>query len=186
LGTGYAAVLFGDYAPTGRLPISLPATIHDTIEPCGYKEPCVYSEGMATSYRNRGFNVAYPFGHGLTFTEFNFSNVQEVSCPTKLCIQTHVTNVGAASGVAVPQLYLGFPGEAGYPTPVLKGFTKTKVLAPGESDDVVFQLTVRDVSYWEAGDWIQASGVMAQVSASSMDVRSYKWINIPSAQDVVV
>merc|ERR1712139_531253 len=182
-GTGYAAVVFGDHAPTGRLPISLPLTMDDTIEPCGASQdgPCNYTEGMATGYRSLGMNFAYPFGHGITFTEFNFSSVEKVPCnDAAVCVKVQVTNVGAAPASAVPQLYVQFPAESGYPAPVLKGFRHSKVLQPQESDDVVFHLTQRDLSYWQDGNWVKINGFTAQIGYSSKSIGIYQWVDIDS------
>jgi len=189
LGNGYAAVLFGEHAPTGRLPISLPATLADTIEPCGASEqgPCTYSEGMATGYRSPGMNMAYDFGYGLTFTEFTLGTPEKTTCDSSdavVCVKVSVTNSGKAAAAAVPQLYAQFPSESGYPAPVLKGFETTAVLQPGESADVVFPLTWREVSYWSNGDWVKVDGLGAQVGFSSRGDKKYAWVSMES--EVVV
>lgn len=184
LGDGYGAVLFGEYAPTGRLPISLPATLGDTIEPCGAsgQGPCTYSEGMATGYRSSMVS-AYDFGYGLTFTDFTLGTPEKTACANAdavVCVKVAVTNSGKAAAAAVPQLYAQFPSEAGYPAPILKGFDTTAVLQPGETADVVFPLTWREVSYWSNGSWVQVNGLGAQVGFSSRGDKTYAWISVES------
>merc|ERR1719464_2162313 len=68
-GHAWADILFGDHGPSGRLPVMIPATEADTIPPSSGKK-AVYSEGMATSYRNKDFVAAFPFGHGLSYATF--------------------------------------------------------------------------------------------------------------------
>jgi beta-glucosidase len=169
-GTAFASVVFGDHAPTGRLPVMIPATDADTVQPSGDAE-VTYSEGLETSYRSTTFNAAFPFGHGLTFTNFSFSTPTAAPCAVGTCVTTTVTNTGAAAAQAVPQLYIAFPAEAKHPAPFLKGFKKTAVLQPGASEDVMFELGDKELSYW-AGGWVKAASVVAHVGASSADFRS--------------
>lgn len=85
-----------------------------------------------------------------------------------------VTNSGAAAGAEIPQLYLGFPEEAGEPPKQLKGFAKTAVLQPGETAIVVFELAPRDVSVWDVDHHrfkVVPGKFMAHVGASSCDIR---------------
>merc|ERR1712190_394932 len=70
-GTAWASMLFGDVSPEGKLPIMMPATIEDTILP-SQEEFYEYTEKLFTSYRNPRMRAAFPFGHGLSYTSFNF------------------------------------------------------------------------------------------------------------------
>ena len=101
-----------------------------------------------TSYRNTTARRAYPFGHGLTYSAFEWGDVSSVKCPTaspawEVCLGMTVTNTGQqaasmpAGGRALseaatdtPQLYLKFPPEARQPRSILKGFAKTALLQP--------------------------------------------------------
>merc|ERR1711959_623233 len=78
-GNAWAAVLFGDYAPTGRLPISMPASDADTIQP-GTGGTVTYSEGLSVGYRNKNFASSFPFGHGLSYPNFSFGSGSSKAC----------------------------------------------------------------------------------------------------------
>jgi beta-glucosidase len=129
---------------------------------------------MATSYRNTQVTAAFPFGHGLTFAAFNFSSAAQVPCGSgggAACVKLSVTNAGGACARAVPQLYARFPAAAKHPSPLLKGFVKTDALCAGTSADVTFRLTTRDVSYYDAGEWVVAPSLTALIGASAADVQ---------------
>jgi len=158
----------------------LPETEADSI-PVDTDKQVVYSEGMETSYRSSTFQAAFPFGHGLTYTGFEYSPVTNETCaefepfePCELRMKTMVKNVGDVTASTVAQLYLELPAQAGWPKPFLKGFKRTSALAPGESEQVVFELSRRDLSYYDVnlGDYTKASGTFhAHVGESSADIR---------------
>lgn len=187
-GNAWAAVLFGDYAPTGRLPISMPETDADTIQP-GTGGTVTYSEGLAVGYRNKGFKTSFPFGHGLTYTNFSFSDGTSKRCSllsSERCVTFKVTNTGSVAASAVPQLYLELPSEAGQPSAILKGFTKTDVISPRKSKSITFKLTKRDLSYWEGGSWHHVSSAKAYIGASSKDLTLTVSIKTSQDDDIVV
>ena len=174
-GDAWADVVFGDVSPGGRLPIELPASEADTIEP--NPAPSVpYTEGLQTSYRNTTASRAYPFGHGLSFSTFQWSDVASTNCSTatpawEFCLTMTVTNTGLHPATDTPQLYLKFPPEAGQPRSILKGFQKTVVLEPMLSATVAFNLTARDLSYYvpQSKSWVKAdvAKVSYELSTSS-------------------
>jgi beta-glucosidase len=179
-GSAWGSVLFGDHAPTGRLPLMIPQSEDDTIPPSDAEE-IKYDEKLKTSYRNPDITPLYPFGHGLTYTSFEFGEPVSGPCegttpvgqPSKLCVQVTVTNAGKTAGRAIPQLYLEFPSEAGYATPILKGFQRTQLLEAGAQAVVTFALSSRDLSHWDedAEDWVTVSQVTAHIGESSGDIR---------------
>lgn len=169
-GNAWASVLFGDYAPTGHLPISMPETDADTLHP-GTGSNVAYSEGLQVGYRNKIFKSAFPFGHGLTYTNFSYSTASAKKCGANTCVKFVVKNVGHVATADVPQLYLEFPAAAQQPRPILKGFTKTATISPGKSQTITFTLTPRDMSYWNSGSWHQVSSATAHIGASSADLR---------------
>jgi len=179
-GSAWAAVLFGDHAPTGRLPLMIPRSEDDTIPPSDGEE-INYEEGLKTSYRNPDFEPLFPFGHGLTYTTFKYGAATSGECsgttptglPSVLCIQVSVENEGTVPGRCIPQLYLEFPKEAGWATPILKGFQRTELLAAGAKATVTFALSRRDLSHWDptAGDWAPVAEVTAHIGESSADIR---------------
>jgi len=111
----------------------LPASEKDTIKP---NHDLSYSEGMRTSYRNTALKYAFPFGHGLTYTTFEFSAPLQTVCGSSVCIKLQVMNTGSVVAKTVVQLYLEFPEEAKHPSMLLKGFAKTGAIIPGASEEV--------------------------------------------------
>jgi len=179
-GTAWGAVLFGDHAPTGRLPITIPATEADTIAP-GNGPVVAYTEGMSVGYRNKDFTYAFPFGHGLTYTAFDYFTLNVRSCAgdpddaqeSVICIDVPVKNMGSRHARTVPQLYLEFPAEAGHPAPILKGFQRTGILPPGSSSAITFRLSRHDLSFYVADQskWVEATLATAHIGESSEDIR---------------
>lgn len=174
----WADVVFGDVSPAGRLPIELPETEADTIQP--NPDPSfAYVEGLRTSYRNTTARRAYPFGHGISYTTFQWSDVRTAACPTttpvlEFCLTMTVTNTGLRPATDTPQLYLDFPVEAAQPRSILKGFQKTRALEPMETTTVMFSLTARDLSYYvpQSKSWAKAdvAKVGYEISKSSEQV----------------
>ncbi|CAK0801694.1 unnamed protein product, partial [Prorocentrum cordatum] len=193
-GAAWADVLFGDRAPEGRLPVSIPAREEDTVPITG--GTIAYSEGLATGYRNLEAVPAFAFGHGLTYTHFDFLPPGQVNCsalpeeeegpPAQggavVCVEVEVRNAGWRPARAVPQLYLEMArAEANAVAPVLRGFWKTGLLDPGRSEVARFRLTQRDLSYYSAeiGAWVVAAAADAHIGASSADVRQTLRLELP-------
>ena len=188
--TGHAAadVLFGDVNPSGRLPLTLPLNDDDGVPICTTTE-CSFSEGLNVGWRGmHTVPVAYPFGHGLSFTDFNYSWVGTPAVTLTAAVATAegdddavavalsvaVANVGAAAGREVLQVYLSFPTNVGEPPLVLRTFARTAVLTPGASPEVVsLSLSHRDCSTWVPGTgWVLTRGEFdVVVGASSRDER---------------
>ena len=115
-------------------------------------------------YDNQRIEPAYPFGFGLSYTHFRFSELAVApgtGNEPASTVSVTVTNTGTRSGSAVPELYLSLPSLPGVPQPPrqLKGFAKVQ-LAPGQSRRVSMPLNARSFSYWSdaAGGWRIAPG----------------------------
>jgi beta-glucosidase len=173
-GAAWADVIFGDVSPTGRLPLAIPNSEADTIAPVDELE-VKYTEGLATSYRNKNFNYIFPFGHGLTYTSFVYSGISSKKCviasENASCVSIVVKNAGRVAARATVQLYLEFPAIAKQPAPILKGFKKTSSLQMGKTETVVFGLTKQHTSFYESGSWIPAKSGIAHIGESSSDIR---------------
>jgi len=171
-GNAWADVLFGDKAPAGRLPIMIPETENDTIAP-STNLSVVYYERLRTSYRNKDFRAAFPFGHGLTYTTFTYEGPTSSPCQEQMCITLSVRNIGQVAAKAVPQLYLEFPASVGHPAPFLKGFQKTSLIAPGGSVIVTFVLGDKELSFFNSttGSWARAANYTAHFGESSADIK---------------
>ena len=170
VGWASRAVLYGEVNPCGRLPETLPVHLEDT--PCyltygGEGNRAEYTEGVFVGYRwytSKRQPVLFPFGYGLSYTEFAYSNLrlsaQSMLDTDTLTVEVDVTNVGSIPGKEVVQLYMA-PPKADVIRPVreLKGFEKVS-LAPGETKTVRMTLDQRSFAYWntEIHDWFVVSG----------------------------
>lgn len=179
-GTAMARVLFGDTEPGGRLPLSFMDAEGDTpvagdaSRYPGIDQRTVYSEGVFTGYRWHDENAvapAYPFGHGLSYTRFSYSNLRISDRE----ISATVRNIGERTGSEVAQLYIGMPDPSPnvlQPPRWLKGFQRVQ-LTPGSSATVRFPLDARTLAYWnvETNGWETAAGCYEiSVGASSRDL----------------
>ena len=160
-GTALAQLLFGDYSPSGKLPITLdrrwednPA--HDTYYPKSGDKKVVYSEGIFVGYRGydkAGVKPLFPFGYGLSYTKFAYKNltVSPASASVGEPVEVHfeVTNTGSKPGAEVAEVYVGDRhSSVARPAKELKGFVKIN-LEPGESKQVSVPLNRRSFSYYD-------------------------------------
>ena len=139
----------------------------------------VYEDGIYVGYRfYETFKVkpAYEFGYGLSYTSYVFSNLK-LSSPKfagKITVTVDVTNTGKVAGKEVAQLYLGAPSEKlDKPVEELKGFAKTKLLQPGESQTLTFVLDSHSLASFDpsVSSWIADAGKYdVRVGASSKDI----------------
>ncbi|SEE74382.1 glycoside hydrolase family 3 N-terminal domain-containing protein [Ruania alba] len=187
-GSAAADLLLGDAAPSGRLAESIPVRLADVpaqLNFPGENGTVRYGEGIFIGYRGLdapGREVSYPFGHGLTYTTFDYADltvdVAEVTDQTgagDVVVRAGVTvrNTGDRAGVAVPQLYLGRPGSAvARPPRELKGFARV-YLAPGQEQRIELTVTRRELSHWDvhAHGWaVEPGPLRVAVGASSRDL----------------
>ena len=178
VGSAAADLLFGEANPCGKLAETWPLRLEDT--PCcgffGNKGNVEYRESIYVGYRyydKAGKEVAYPFGHGLSYTTFAFSDLHlsaaEISEGGRLDVSVTVTNTGDMAGKTVVQIYVAPPADGMFrPVRELRAFTKV-ALAPGESKRVTLPLDSRAFAYFDtaAGNWRVDSGAYAVEAASS-------------------
>ncbi|MEV0844200.1 glycoside hydrolase family 3 C-terminal domain-containing protein [Actinocatenispora sera] len=177
-GTALAELLFGVHAPAGRLTETIPLRLADTpsyLHFPGRDGHVRYGEGRYVGYRffdTVEREVAYPFGHGLSYTTFDHRDlVVRATGENRWQIEATVTNTGDRFGHEVAQLYLAFPGDR--PRHELRAFAKVG-LAPGESAPVRFEIGPRDLAEWSVprGDWqVTAGRFTVEIGASSRDIR---------------
>jgi len=161
-GRAWFDILTGATNPSGKLPVTFLLQEADATPPCT-RNPCNYDEGLMVGWRAmEGKDVAFPFGHGLSYTNFSFEWTKEpnIICgDAVVCMEVQITNIGGVAGAEVAQLYVEFPASAGEPAKQLKGFKKTIPLKPGASSMAYFNLTELDLSTWVVGSgWQQAKG----------------------------
>ncbi|REE97843.1 glycoside hydrolase family 3 C-terminal domain-containing protein [Thermomonospora umbrina] len=180
-GSAIADLLLGVCSPSGRLAETIPNRLADVssfLHFPGADGHVTYGEGRYVGYRYHdtlGTDVAYPFGHGLSYTRFEYSDlgVTETGA-NEWAVELTVTNVGDRTGHEVVQLYVAFEEETPTrPRHGLRGFSKVE-LTPGADTRVRFTVTGRDIAQWSVarGAWkIDAGRFTVEVGASSRDIR---------------
>jgi len=183
-GHAIADVLFGDVNPSGKLPVTLPKRWEDCPAYGNYPGEdgkVDYAEGIFVGYRHfdiKKVEPRFPFGHGLSYSHFDISNVkvtpETVSPGEPVRVTCTVKNVGKRAGAEVVQLYVrDMESSVKRPRMELKGFVKVS-LAPGETRDVAFDLDARAFSFYqpEKKQWVTEPGDFdVLVGASSRDIR---------------
>jgi len=160
-GTAIAEILFGITNPSGKLPASFEKKWEDNPVFNSYYDPnndkhVAYSEGLMVGYRyydTKNVEPLFPFGYGLSYTTFDYSNLQitpeNADDPNSVQVSFDVSNSGGRSGAEVAQLYIGQPGaKVIRPEKELKGFTKI-VLLPGETKTITLKLDSASFSYFK-------------------------------------
>jgi beta-glucosidase len=175
-GTAVAQVLFGEFNPSGRLPISIERRWEDDAAYNSYypkegSKKVEYSEGIFVGYRHfdkSAVKPLFPFGYGLSYTSFNYKNltISPASSDDQVTVAFDITNTGSRAGADVAEVFVG-DHHAPVPRPVkeLKGFAKVN-LSPGETKNVSVKLDRRAFSYY--------------------DVKTHAWTVAPGDFDVFV
>ena len=204
-GTALASVLFGQTDPGGHLPVTFPSSLSQvpastTAEFPGNGTDVLYSEGIDVGYRwydTKDTTPLFPFGFGLSYTQFAFSGLSVsrsvVDGTQDVRVSAMVTNTGHRAGSDVAQLYLGDPASSGEPPRQLEGFQRVS-LAPGQSARVWFTLTPQQESWWSdsANGWTQTAGsyrVYVGDSSALADLPlqdSFTMASTPGARQVTV
>jgi beta-glucosidase len=204
-GTSLASVLFGKTDPSGHLPVTFPTNLSQVPASTPAQFPGTngtvqYSEGVDVGYRwydAKNLTPLFPFGFGLSYTNFSFSHLRVGSGGSNgvrdVQVAAKVTNTGSRAGADVAQLYLGDPAGAGEPPRQLVGFQRV-TLAPGQSTNVQFTITPRDTWWWDtnANGWTQSTGRYAvyvgdSSALANLPLRDAFDINgTPGARQVVI
>ena len=168
-GRAVADVLFGDVAPGGKLPISIPRSVGHI--PCYYN----YKPSARRGYLFDEVSPLYPFGFGLSYTSFAFSNVRlakpAIIRGESTSVSVEITNTGKRPGDEVVQMYIrDLVGSVTRPVKELKGFRRIH-LQPGESQTVVFAVGPEELSFTNIDmEWVVEPGEFAiMVGSSSRD-----------------
>ncbi|KAI0397752.1 glycoside hydrolase family 3 protein [Xylariaceae sp. FL0594] len=200
-GNALVDVLYGDVAPSGKLPYTIAKSAGDYGTSISGGDS-TFSEGLFIDYRHFDkANIAprYEFGYGLSYTNFTYSGIAVNGRPTSgpatgstipggradlwntvATVSVTVANTGSVKGAEVPQLYVGLPSSAGAPLKQLRGFDKLS-LDPGAQGTVQFPLLRRDLSVWDASrqNWVLPSGEFTfYVGSSSRDIRQTAKITV--------
>ena len=203
-GSAVASVIGGEVSPSGHLPVSIPVKYADVpsqnfpvnVPETGlnqsfehyskihkyYDVPNIdytdYDEDIYVGYRyyeTKNVPVSYPFGFGLTYTDFELSGLRLEKKGDVVEAHVNVRNIGNFAAKQVVQLYVSAPeGTPDRPARELKGYAKTCELAPSETQEVVIKFNVNDLAFWTGGGdgkWTLPSGEwMVCAGTSSVDL----------------
>jgi beta-glucosidase len=175
-GHALASILFGDANPSGKLPVSFPKRFEDSPAASNYPGENLkvnYAEGIYVGYRyfdTKNVEPQFPFGFGLSYTTFEYSDLKVASDS----VQLKIRNTGTREGAEIVQLYV-HDGHSKIDRPLreLKGFQRVELKA-GETKFVNFLLDPAAFSYWspEKKGWMAEPGKFEiQLGASSRDIR---------------
>jgi beta-glucosidase len=193
VGSAQFDVIFGDKSPSGRLAETFPIRLEDNpsyLNFPGFMNNVNYAEDIFVGYRyydKKKMNVLFPFGYGLSYTEFKYDNLRlsksEMKDTDTLEVSVDITNVGSVASKEVVQLYV-----KNCDTPILrpirefKGFDKV-YLKPGETKTVTFTLDKRSFAYYEEriSDWAVPAGTYSiEIGKNSRCIELSKEVNIIS------
>ncbi len=207
-GNSVADILSGKVNPSGKLPMTFPVALADHASSANFpmeggimslrdlmgdrsqkpEEERVansdytrYEEGIYVGYRHfdkAGLEVSYPFGYGLSYTNFAYRNMEVELLDGTITLSLEVENTGAVSGKEVVEIYVSKPDTKIDRSPQeLKAFAKTPLLEAGESTTVHLQIPLADLSYWneESAGWtLEQGSYTIHAASSSRDIRLSK------------
>jgi beta-glucosidase len=176
-GEAIANLLFGKANPSGKLPMTFPASVKDLPRPAIPGDPNAaapfdvpLTEGFKVGYKwydAKSMTPLFPFGFGLSYTTFSISSAKAAALQStdgwSVAVNASVSNTGAVAGAEVVQIYLGLPASIGEPPKRLVGWSKVG-LNPGDSVAVGIVIDSNDsshpLSYWDTGSssWLIAPG----------------------------
>lgn len=199
VGTAAVKLLFGKANPSGKLSETWPKKLSDNpsyLNFPGEDGKPIYAEGIYIGYRyydKKEMDVLFPFGYGLSYTAFQYSDLKlsksEMQDTDTLTVSCKVKNVGGVAGSEAVQLYVR-DEESSVRRPIreLKGFSKV-FLHPGEEKEVSFTLDQRSFAYYEVKihDWFVESGrFFVEIGASSRDIRLSAGVNVAGTAEIPV
>lgn len=205
-GNTVADLLKGTVTPSGKLPMTFPVNLEDHASTDNFPMTQValdlsafmggngaqadapkvkdvdytqYKEGIFVGYRHFDSNkigVSYPFGYGLSYTQFDYANIAIKRKGTTYTVTCDITNKGSNPGKEAVQLYVAAPAsKLVKPAKELRAFAKTDLLQPGQTQHMTFTFTAQDLASFDkdASAWIteKATTYKAMVGASSQDIR---------------
>lgn len=196
-GTALAQILFGEYSPSGKLPASFERQWEDNATfnsyyPANGEKKVAYKEGVFVGYRHfdkDGVKPLFPFGFGLSYTTFQYSNLKIAKTNSngrgEVTVSFSVKNTGKRRGAEVAQLYVG-DSHASVPRPVkeLKGFAKVD-LNPGESKTVTLKLDKRSFAYYDVAgkQWkVEPAKFAVMIGSSSQKMELKSDVELSTAE----
>ncbi len=192
-GTATSRILFGDANPCGKLAETFPLKLEDNpswLSGFGEGDNVNYTEGIFVGYRyydKKAMDVLFPFGYGLSYTTFEYSNLrlssENIKDTDTLTVTVDITNTGTVSGKEIVQLYVqDVESSVKRPVKELKGFEKV-YLEPNETKSVTFILDKRSFAYYNTRikDWHVETGIFnILIGKSSRDIVLSKSLTVES------
>ena len=188
-GTAIADVLFGDYNPAGRMPMTMPK--QDTDLPSWVEDSFrKFTDNLDGGYRwfdEKNITPEFAFGFGLSYTTFSYTNLSVSAVSTAgqpISVSVDITNTGSIAGEEVAQLYISSPSSADVwmPKKQLRGFNRI-ALGAGETKTVTFQLKAEDFYYWNGTNYqAQAGNFTLRVGGSSDNLPLTKAITLADGE----
>jgi beta-glucosidase len=177
-----ADLLTGEANPSGKLPTTFPKDYSDVPswnfpgEPKDNPDRVVYEEDIFVGYRyydTFGVEPAYEFGYGLSYTKFDYNNLKVSVDSDVLKVSYVIKNAGDMAGKEISQIYIKTPkGRIDKPFQELKAFHKTRLLNPGESEEICIEIPLRDLASFAGEEWLLEKGEYeVRVGSSSRDIR---------------
>ncbi len=197
VGAAAADLLWGKVNPSGHLAETWPIRLEDNpsyLNFPGEDGVVTYAEGIFVGYRyydKKKMPVNFPFGHGLSYTDFSFSNLkadkEKLTDRETVTVSVDVTNEGTSAGKAVVQLYVrDVKSTVRRPVRELKDFAKV-ALEPGETRTVTFVLDKRAFAYYEpkVHDFFVESGEFSvEIGLSCRDIRLAKSVHVEGTEEI--
>lgn len=194
-----ADLLLGRQTPSGKLTTTWTRwENYPTIGEFGEKDDTRYREGIYVGYRyfdSVGTTPLFPFGYGLSYTEFAIRNAHAVLDGTTIAFTASVRNIGAFPGKEVVQLYASLPaGKLDEPYQVLCGFAKTGLLRPGQEETIRIAFAMEDIAPYdeetasyilEAGDYLLRYGSSSRNTAVCAAVRLEETVTVLQAKNAL-
>lgn len=180
-GNAVAGILFGDYNPSGRLTTTFPLNIGQIPLYYNHKNtgrPYDTNNKFTSKYLDGPNDPLYPFGYGLSYTTFEYSDIKlnkkQLKGDEKLMASVTLTNIGKVAGEEVVQLYIQDPvASVSRPVKELRNFKKV-LLQPGEKKDINLEITVNDLKFYNSAlkyDW-ESGEFIIYIGTNSRDVKS--------------
>ncbi len=198
-GASSVSLLFGEKVPSGKLAETWPLKLEDNpsfLNFPGEDGIVPYKEGIYIGYRyydKKKMDVLFPFGHGLSYSSFEYSELwtekTDIRDDETLKVSCKVKNIGVYKAKEIIQLYVrDCKSSVGRPVRELKGFEKVE-LSPGEETTVFFELDQRAFAYYEPkiGDWFVESGEFdIEIGASSRDIRLTETVTVSGTKELPI
>ena len=212
-GNSVAEILCGTLSPSGKLPMTWPVAYQDAASSKNFPSErraneagkdrtkyvnekdygyTLYNEDIYVGYRyfdTFNKNVSYPFGYGLSYTTFTYSNVKATDNGNKVTVSVNITNTGCRPGKEVAEVYVTAPkGAVEKPAQELKAFSKTRVLQPGENQTLTMNIDKADLASFNTKQsaWVADSGTYTfKIGASSRDIKGFANLKLKGSKQKV-